>query len=1550
MNRIYQGRVTKVEILNGKNADGQPQWHLLGFTPDEAERLEKERERLRPLTKEDSPEGENARKRLADINRRLNEPWQTALWQHHELFQDAVNYYIVALASLGRSPDSPLTKLSSRISAVWASVEKQGQLREGMGASLAKRFGFPVHEASLSRIMETVHDGGLPDAEAAEKAGELILEKAKGASGIQQQGPVFWPQLCNPNFTRRGNLAGGAADKLKAQGTFMLSTRLHEIKTRAEMKEFAKQCHLGWVVKTNPAGATHGDSKARLRDSVIHFLKLYEDSLAKESTNKNRPDTVDWLKGQANAEGELRSLLTGVEKSQNLAPILRNNRGPDADKTEALLLFQFKSGEFTAGLLKHLFPHDPEAQSPSEATGESDGGVVARARGARGYLIRAFSSFPFFGGKSSADFESSGWGAAFDIAAFKEALTIVSQFNKNDADRKAKTKDRATRLLMMAGETVIGEYSGQSDVDEPIRHQLQTIWKESKGKPKLEAPATSGSNEDSQIPNFLGDPRIARLREIVNKDLAEEYRLTEGRDTPYGLRRRTMKGWSDVRRKWQTIVKAGASFSEAKKEKLQKALDDLRTDKPEQIGSHRLYEALITSEESWRIWREPTDEEAEQIVRRGWASDPLESFRIYCETKETLEDLVRRKLNFTPADARHSRRLFSFTDACSSFGNPGGEFKHDPKALAVTVPISAINAQGRFERTTIRAIYAAPRMLRDQIRAMDGRYVQRWVQPMVAALCPATTSLPTQKELAAAAVELMPDWDKDDQRRFLLNFALDLSPVDLWKRIYELRGQAQQFGTRFSPRDRKRETPLHAGLWEASIRTFWEGDAPRLRDVLLWPTDSFKKQAWHPAPWWEQVNSFRVLSGDLGTRHAAIIALVEASAGEPDKPSTARFIGEAGGRKWFAQYRTGKILRLPGEDGQSYRHQTRLDVERGESPLDRKHDKAFREELHGARGRLAGDDETKQFRNIVRDLGYEDLLPEACRPETALPRLRSQFSFPEQNDKLLVALRWAQRHIADLISQHWRLVKPEKPAQTAVALKELREQKRYPEVAKMAADPAQADELIRFVHSRITELRQVVQEHLLALTGRILPLRERSWEFVAHPQTDHFSGCHLLQPTDRGTGSKNKKLPGQRGLSMARIEQLSELRRRWQSLNQSLRRPIGEPPLTAAEMRANPIPDPCPHILRKLDDIREQRVNQTAHLILAEALGVRLIAPEKDPREREEADIHGEYVSLRPPVDFIVLENLDRYKAAQGRAKSENSRLMQWCHRAVVDKIKELAEPFGIPVLETPAAYSSRFCSLTGIAGFRAVEVGLADRDDYRWRKLLREADERGEVASDGAKAARRLFSSLEQANAGRVGKQLRTLLAPQVGGPIFVTATAVPHPTARNEHKSSPTLVPPMQSDLNAAINLALRGMAHPDRADIHHRVRTERVNPKEANQKQIAASSVFRTREKRRFGEQQPQIVTAPGDSLPRERNSNLFYDPWSVALFGRARWDSEPEGSFSYASGPGLWKRVNDSAFQWQRCEEINRQRMERLGFKATSKAQVRGLEAEEDDISM
>jgi len=71
MNRIYQGRVSVVQIQN----------------PDEVAR------KTDPWVSLDS-----------DATR-ARERGEAALLEHHVLFQDAVNYYIVALASLGRLKD-----------------------------------------------------------------------------------------------------------------------------------------------------------------------------------------------------------------------------------------------------------------------------------------------------------------------------------------------------------------------------------------------------------------------------------------------------------------------------------------------------------------------------------------------------------------------------------------------------------------------------------------------------------------------------------------------------------------------------------------------------------------------------------------------------------------------------------------------------------------------------------------------------------------------------------------------------------------------------------------------------------------------------------------------------------------------------------------------------------------------------------------------------------------------------------------------------------------------------------------------------------------------------------------------------------------------------------------------------------------------------------------------------------------------------------------------------------------------------------------------------
>ena len=85
MNRIYQGRVTKVQKLK----------------PD--------CKGMKPEDWEDMDDGEDA------------------LWRHHEVFQDAVNYYTLALVALGEAlPDShPFRKLRERMQEGWEVFPKR---------------------------------------------------------------------------------------------------------------------------------------------------------------------------------------------------------------------------------------------------------------------------------------------------------------------------------------------------------------------------------------------------------------------------------------------------------------------------------------------------------------------------------------------------------------------------------------------------------------------------------------------------------------------------------------------------------------------------------------------------------------------------------------------------------------------------------------------------------------------------------------------------------------------------------------------------------------------------------------------------------------------------------------------------------------------------------------------------------------------------------------------------------------------------------------------------------------------------------------------------------------------------------------------------------------------------------------------------------------------------------------------------------------------------------------------------------------------------------
>lgn len=1448
MNRIYQGRVTNVQTLKpGANS-------LSPSTEERAEGLES-----KPAA---------TRKTKTPDDWQLLEQWEDKLWQHHQLFQDAVNYYIVALAALGTSPDSKLTRLRGLLDTVWDRFDKKGQRRQGMRESLQRAWQLaepPTLAEAVKRFQQPlIADGVAPTT--AEMAGEYLLFKLGGDASIQQGGPVFFPMFCSVDCESTFRLSASALRR--ANDETRLQQELHRELQLQEIKVLAQSITLGSVVFLQPN--TEPDSG----DAVIGRIKNAASTFA----------------GQIPAE-----LLEEYLKTLDAAFSLPKRRGGNINvkRVDACTLFLAFPNALTKSLLQSTFSAPKASPDKSEGLASEDDDSkdesrfvidgddpIKLARGTRGWVFQGFTALPLWQGDGS----KLAW-KEFDIAAFKEALKVYNQFQQNVEKREDKLTSFATKLLVMDGERAREGYLGDGEVEAKIRARLERLWKETKGKPK--AP-TNDSGEESSLPRFVGDVRIDRLRQIINDDLAEEYRLTDGRKTAYGLRRRTMKGWSEVKRRWQSAVKAGETFSEEKRQKLKAVLDEMRGgEKREQIGSHKLFEALLADDAAWNIWREFDEKFQEQINKHEWATDPLEAFREYCELREAMEEVSSRPLNFTPADARYSRRLFMFTDACS-FGSDRGDYKHDTKELAVTVPVAVRGTAGQLSVQRCRLIYSAPRMLRDHIRAEDGSYAQNWTQPMMQALFGGMEDAANPQELKDAAVQLMPDFDAKGKRRILLNFPLDLNEGRIQTRL----GKAE--------------------LWQKQFVTWKRGaQLPFLR----WTADFDGKE---PHRWWDKVESFRVLAADLGTRHAASIAIVECG---KKREGTSRFIGNSGGKDWFARYQSGAILRLPGENAE---------VLRPESPLDKdERGKAFREELYGERGRPADEAECRESFEMLAALNQPGLLSDITAPAV----LQQRFSLPELNDKLLVGMRRAQGWIAACISWHWKLTQPESEQQRQSALDQLREQDKMPEWQSLAdGGDGNLVKLRDALCIHISTQRERVQKHLLQLTRRILPLRGRTWEWVTHPDK---SDCHLLRQTQEGTAPEKVKLRGQRGLSMARIEQLSELRRRWQSLNQSLRREIGQKPLTASQMRNDPIPDPCPDVLIKLENIREQRVNQTAHLILAQALGLKLREPKKSAQSRQTTDTHGEYEVARTPADMIVLEDLARYLSDQGRAKSENSRLMKWCHRAIMHKLKMLAEPFGIPVLETPAAYSSRFCSLTGMAGFRAAEVGWEDRHEFRWRGLLNVdlAELQKEVTESAgnktkletlerqhavAKATQEMFGELEKIS--RSGRPHRTLLAPQPGGPMFVTAIELHHPApAVNRKQKGNISVLPMQADLNAAANLALRAVSHPASASIHHRLRTERKKGAKGQ------PDSFLAREHRRFGKEKGVIVLREGDALPKERNTNLFYDEHSVAKFGRARLESDDGTTFPYASGPGLWKTVNDRIRQWKRCMVVNTARL-------------------------
>jgi len=1377
MNRIYQGRVTRIEA---KQDDGT--FSQVVFGQDQS---------------------------------------TCPLWQHHTIFQDAVNYYLMAMASLAKEQikgaDKLMTDLPKRMVEAWETFPRTDAARAGARSlrdSVAPWLGLDG-SSTIAQAYDSILDGNTIDKKALSYALALVLEECSGDSGIQQGGREYLPKLCDAESKATFNYSSEAL--ASGDGKERVAVVLHGDPSEQDLKALASEMDLSWMVKVSPGEFYEGtEAITRLNQAIDHLAKMIAEPSDRLALS---------LKDIPGAHAEIIRMREAVKSLPEGYRIARNRKAAP-DLTFSSIVFMAFPSRLTAACLR-LGVKAPAKSAATRKTKEKvdfaalGDDPVKLARGTRGYVFRAFTALP---GWNPSNPGKPSW-KEFDIAAFKEALKALNQFRLKTEERENKKKDLEGLIAYQIGSPIKG-------------------WKLTK----------DDSGEEAELPTPL-DPGLLKLasdlEEEMNRGLSDivvgEKKLLpfgEGhlpiREGGWTVTRASLRGLREIVGDWLKIL---AKNPEAPTAELEEAVKEhqRKEGKAGSIGSVGLF--LTLCDPRYRpLWISAVSEDADND------GDSNRFLHRLADLHDDVGDYLRcqESVNLTPAEPRHSRRAIMFSDLN---GRSAAKYLNED---TVEVSIARLSA-GIVGEMRCRLRFSSPRLRR------DGLLGEGWMQPMTRALGLKIDQ--SEPESFDSALSLMPDFDSSGSIRFLLNFAANIDAEPLRGAL----GKATRWDRQFN------------GTKEKNIHLHWPGTA-----------DPAKMKV---TPWWDNPSiiddGFTVLSTDLGQRTAGAWALLRITSSRPVTPRPVRSIGHDGTREWFAEVLKTGMHRLPGEDA----------VIRGK-------DGHMGQELSGKTGRMASEEEWNEAVELAKALLAE-------KPENWVGSYRVEKSHPEQNDSLLVL---ANRRLSRLGTFHrWSCFDPDKETDPA---------RRDSLIAKLSAELDRWEDsdvlswAAKLAAGDVTAFRAAAGEAfakyrgdllplLVKLANRVAPLRDDLWGWKERGEGSPYGDLVRIP----GREGEKPAIRGQRGLSMARIEQMENLRRLFLRYNRSLDRSPGAPAKFGPADAGRTSGEPCRELLAKIDRIKEQRVDQTAHLILAQALGVKLAPHSLDAATRRLGDHHGEYarISGRSPVDLVVIESLERYLTSQGRAPSENSRLMKWSHRAVRDKVKMLIEePFGIPVLEVLAAYSSRFCAITSEPGSRCEE--RASLDDYLQELYGRRANTPPTAGhSDMRPWNRNLLGQFERLagiNATRLaaGKSPKTLLIPKTGGPLFLGA------------KESSVV----QSDMNAAINLGFRAVAAPGALDLIHRIRSE----KSSEQITTVAKS---KREIAAYGGKGVPITIKGTSSTKLSKSANFFHDAKGIARFDNGEITLGGK-TITVASGIGLWHAVNEAFLP--RIVALNEERLMRI----------------------
>lgn len=1250
-----------------------------------------------------------------------------ALELTHKLFQDAVNYHIVALAGMAANEEETIGgKFRARVKSIWNEHPRDNALARTLRESVEETLSInaPEFEDAVSAIFEGCERPDvLPYVQAF-----LLSKLEKGEGVIQQEGRNLLPKLCNPTFG--GNYDYSAASKGAGVGMKRLVKAFVDGDATLYPK-LAAEMDLSWAgVKTKPGKFWTEDETYRQVAKEMAAFRAFLQGGGDAATKKL----------EVEMGGELYSAVCEVLDNNKPVPgkiLAKASNGIVPIVKRSAIFFMYYPCELSARLLSLRFKKVAAADAPSVKRGEFDfanleDDPVFMARGRRGFVYRGFTALPNWECADNLMYEKE-----WDILAFKEALKAFHGFSLKMEERRQECE----RLSEICRYMETGEGKPRADADED-------------------------SEDDSTIPVLGGDKRYELLRELV-----EELRQDED-DGDYSVSRRALKCSRDVIAAWRAYGKQDAAG-------LRAVVCKVQSDKGAAFGSQPLFE-MLCDERYQAIWREaaPDDDKPR-------SKDILWDF---CRLQELQEEVIRlsEPVRLTAAEPNYSPRPLTYSDL-SSFGSgiKGCEFMHGEEG-AIRLAVVVRNGNGRWQSARILATYNAPRMLRDEL----GTDAAKWpkgskdmgtalplLQPMMKGMGidklpmmekqPAVTldvksSLFDKDEKDAVDTEIHGRHNQKEKLRCYLNFPVTLDMEPLRKAI----GKADR--------------------WASQLL----GKAPELLH-LHWP-GTYKGK---PRPWWLdadiQRDGFTVLGVDLGVRYAAAWSLVECNLNEQETSKhgnlvKGRKVGHDGSREWFGYIRRQGLLRLPGEA---------VPVRNTPSDAPREADDA----------EMA---EAVSIMQLISDNGHDEQLQET-------------HSILKINDRLLYSFRRLLSRYRRYLSFCYNLTQEGKQEKTLVSMQEYFS---YNEVTRdfipgllEAVEKKDVEASGTLLRAEISRLRNLLPSLAERVAELLLPRKTGAWRWT--PQSVEGSiGSGVMSVKGKDI-KRRRKIYRSGGLSVARLSQLEDWRKRLQSMSRLLTVEPGSKPIVGRASTGSKVTDPCPDLRVKIDNVREQRVNQIAHLIAAQALGLRL-KPSRDGKNAGGQDIiHGEYEPIpgRKPVDFVVMENLSRYRTAIDKTRTENSTLMKWAHRQIVAKVQQvLEEVFGIPVVFTHAAYTSKFDSLNSAPGFRAMSF---HGKDERIKKNLPEGIR---------KAYETIFKSMEEEHlpAGFA------LYAPHPfnGGEYFVSLRDG-EPVVRN-------------ADINAAANIAWRGVAAPESIHLLHRVRMERsknggVRPRRENMREKAVSA---------------------------------------------------------------------------------------------------------------